>query len=65
MSVSKEREDYLEESVLKDRTLSDLDRKLFEGSEFDVFLSFAAADSVFAEEMRLRLEHRYSVLTSN
>ena len=38
--------------------LSDMDRSLLEGNEFDIFLSFAATDSVFAEEMRLRLEHK-------
>lgn len=52
---------YLDDDILKGRSLSDMDRSLFEGTEFDVFLSFALGDSDFAEEVRLRFEHRYEV----
>ena len=43
---------------IRGRTLSELDRSLLKGHEFDVFLSFAPADMEFAIEMRLRLVHR-------
>ena len=43
---------------MRERTLSDLDRSLLRGHEFDVFLSFAPADVEFADEMRLRLMNR-------
>ena len=48
------------EKELRGRTLSALDCSLLlQGHEFDVFLSFASPDKDFAEEMRLRLVHRY------
>lgn len=46
-------------SIMRERSLSDLDRSLLSGSEFDIFLSFAAADAEFADEMKLRLIERY------
>ena len=51
--------DYESNDLMSERTLSEMDRSLFEGHEFDVFLSFASTDHEFAEEMRLRLEHRW------
>lgn len=44
---------------MRKRTLSELDRSLLQGHEFDIFLSFAPADVEFAEEMRLRLMTRF------
>lgn len=49
-------DDFMEQ--IRGRTLSELDRSLLKGHEFDVFLSFAPADMEFAVEMRLRLVHR-------
>lgn len=48
------------EVMIRDRSLSELDRSLLiDGSDFDIFLSFAPADAEFADEMRLRLINRY------
>ena len=52
-----EREADLAEQ-LRGRTLSEMDRSLLSGTEFDVFLSYAPEDFEFADEMRLRLNHR-------
>ena len=49
--------------MIRDRSLSDLDRSLFiDGCDFDIFLSFAPADVEFADEMRLRLINRFKRL---
>lgn len=50
------------EVMIRDRSLSELDRSLLiDGSDFDIFLSFAPADAEFADEMRLRLINRAGI----
>lgn len=56
-------DDFMEQ--IRGRTLSELDRSLLKGHEFDVFLSFAPADLEFAIEMRLRLVHRWAAVFNN
>ncbi len=57
--VDDRRQGYSDDNISKGQSLSEMDRSLLEGTEFDIFLSFASADSSFADEMRLRLEERY------